>query len=63
MIIRCHLCHADPCGRWGQRACIFVEPQPKGEERYRCRDHVSPAKEQELKARDRERGWPPGGLR
>ena len=31
--------------------------------RYFCRDHVSPAKEEELKAREKDRGWPPGGLR
>ena len=28
-----------------------------------CRDHVSPAKEEELKAREKERGWPPGRVR
>ena len=42
---------------------VFIEPELEGEERYRCREHVSPAKDEKLKGRERERGWPPGGLR
>ena len=64
MIIRCHACHADPAGRWERPpAMVFIEPELEGEERYRCREHVSPAKDEKLKGRERERGWPPGGLR
>jgi hypothetical protein len=32
-------------------------------DQYRCRDHVSPAKEEELKTREKALGLPLGGLR
>jgi hypothetical protein len=65
MIIRCHVCSADPCGRWKQPPeIIFIERhQPTDDPQYFCRDHVSPAKEEELRAREKALGWPPGGLR
>jgi hypothetical protein len=60
--IRCVTCQRDPTGRWEQPpTCVFIDPHQEG--RYFCRDHVSPAKEEELKAREKDRGWPPGGLR
>ena len=62
-VIRCAICDRDPAGRWEQPpVCIFIDRQDdRG--RYFCRDHVSTAKEEELKAREKDRGWPPGGLR
>jgi hypothetical protein len=65
MIIRCHTCHADPGGRWKQPpAMIFIDGRPSTDgSHYRCRDHVSAAKAEKLKAREKELSLPPGGLR
>lgn len=65
MIARCETCGADPIARWREHPMmIFIDRhQSTGDPQYFCRDHVSPAKEEELKAREKERGWPPGGLR
>jgi hypothetical protein len=58
-LIRCHVCHADPIGRWVQLpACVFVDPhRTDGGSRYRCREHVSPQREGELQRRERELGF------
>jgi hypothetical protein len=70
MIIKCAVCDSDPLGRWRQPpAIIFPDPYAKGaatSERgfvYACRDCLSPQREQEIARRERERGWPKGGLR
>jgi hypothetical protein len=43
---------------------IFIDNhRSDGGSKYRCREHVSPTKEAELQTRERERGWPKGGLR
>jgi hypothetical protein len=58
MIVKCHVCNRDPAERWKQPpVCVFIEPELEGEERYRCREHMSPTKEAELKAREKERGF------
>jgi hypothetical protein len=69
MKIRCHVCNADPAGRWRQPpAIIFIDPyQEDGGARddpvYACRSHVSPKKEEAIQARELGRGWPIGGTR
>ena len=78
MIICCHQCDADPIGRWKQPpAMIFHDryPNPAKLEKakaaeledrgylFSCREHVTPQRERELQQRERERGWPEGGLR
>ena len=63
MIMRCHVCNADPRGRWKQPpACIFIDHDDGGG-RYACRDHLSGRREAEIKARERDLGLPVGGLR
>jgi hypothetical protein len=58
MIIRCHACHADPCGRWKQPpATIFVDRyRADGGLRdhpvYACPEHVSPRREKEIQRRE-----------
>lgn len=62
--IRCHVCHADPLGRWKQPpACIFIDPYRKDcGSQYRCRDCLSPRREDEIQRR--ETGlWAKGALR
>jgi hypothetical protein len=65
MIIRCHVCSADPIGRWKQPPMmIFIDGRETTDgSQYRCRDHVSPAKEEKLKAREKEFSMSPGELR
>jgi hypothetical protein len=69
MIIRCHICNADPCGRWkSPPAMIFCDPyREDGSARddpvHACRDHLSPKREEEIQAREKDRGWAAGGLR
>jgi hypothetical protein len=64
MLIRCHVCHADPAGRWKQPpAMIFIDPYREDGKKYACRDHLSPEREDEIKARERERGLKEGALR
>jgi hypothetical protein len=55
-IIRCHVCRADPAGRWRQPPAMIFIDHVNGEKRYACRDHLSPEKEVEIKAREKERG-------
>jgi hypothetical protein len=63
-VICCAVCQSDPAGRWKQPSTmIFIDGQSTDGSQYRCRDHVSPAKDEKLKARERELGLPPGGLR
>jgi hypothetical protein len=69
MIIRCHCCGADPCGRWRQPpAVIFHDFDAKGTDAdprgflYTCRSCLSTKREEEIQAREREH-WPMGGLR
>ena len=65
MIIRCHICHADPCARWREPPMmIFIDGRQSTDgSQYRCRDHVSPAKDEKLKAREKELSLPLAGLR
>jgi hypothetical protein len=64
MIIRCIVCHADPCGRWKKPpVMIFVDPHRDDGGRYACRDCLSEKREAEIRAREKDIGWPPGGLR
>ena len=63
-VIRCHVCQSDPIGRRKEpRVCIFIDPHEGGGRRYFCRDHLSERREAEIEAREKDRGWPPGGLR
>lgn len=52
MIIRCDICGADPIGRWVQPpAVIFIDAPPdvpRHPSHYRCRSHVSEAKEEKI---------------
>ena len=64
MIVRCHVCQSDPIGRWRKPPMmIFIDRQQSTDDQYRCRDHVSPAKEAQLTSREMSIGLPPGGLR
>ena len=68
MIISCHVCNADPAGRWKQPAAMIfhdryeedgsVRRDSKGRETFvrACRDHVSAKREAELLAREIDRG-------
>jgi hypothetical protein len=71
MIIRCHVCNADPAGRWkSPPAMIFCDPyRDDGSVRrdanqivfvHACRDHLSPKREEEIRGREKDRG---GALR
>ena len=63
MIIKCETCSRDPAGRWEQPpACIFIDRRDD-RDRYFCRDHVTPAKEEEIKTREKGLGWALGALR
>jgi hypothetical protein len=43
---------------------IFIDGRQSTDgSQYRCRDHLSPAKEEKLRAREKELSLPPGGLR
>jgi hypothetical protein len=61
--IRCAVCGRDPGGRQGEPVCIFVDANRSDDQKYRCRDHVSALKEQEIRAAERARGWLEGGTR
>jgi hypothetical protein len=68
VIIRCHICHADPCGRWKQPPAIIFH-DPYGQSRaapngfvYACREHLSATREGEIQERKKDH-WPKGGLR
>jgi hypothetical protein len=62
MIICCHVCNADPAGRWKQPpAIIFCDPsQEDGSERkdpdfaYACRSHLSARQEKEIQEREKD---------
>ena len=68
MIVRCHICNADPCGRWrSPPMCIFIDPyQEDGDARddpvYACRDCLSAKREAEICVRERSY-WRSGELR
>ena len=58
MIVKCH-CGADPGGRWGKPALIFIDNHRKdGGSKYRCREHLSPEREKEIQASERAKGFP-----
>ena len=57
MIVKCATGGADPAGRHGRAAMIFIESGVEGPDRYHCREHVSPAKEKDLAAREKERDF------
>jgi hypothetical protein len=58
MIVKCATCGSDPAARWRQPPkMIFIESLPEGAARYRCRDHVTPLKEEELQTREKALGW------
>jgi hypothetical protein len=63
MIIQCHVCQRDPAGRQGQPVMLFTDPTPDDDHRHACRDHLSEKREAEIRTREKELGWPPGGLR
>jgi len=65
MIVKCATCGADPYARWREPPMmIFIDGRQSTDgSQYRCRDHVSPAKDEKLKARETELSVPPGGLR
>jgi hypothetical protein len=54
--ICCHICQADPAGRWKQPPAMIFIDSVDGEKRYACRDHLSPEKEAEVKERERKKG-------
>jgi hypothetical protein len=64
VIIKCHVCGADPAGRWKKPAAlIFINRMVEDEEgiarpEYRCRTHISAKRETELQAREAQRGFP-----
>jgi hypothetical protein len=68
MIIRCHVCNADPDGRWkSPPAMIFCDPyREDGSKRDdpvpACRDHLSPKREEEIQRREKDLGWKKGEL-
>jgi hypothetical protein len=64
-VICFHVCRADPIGGWKEPpAMIFIDGRQSTDgSQYRCRDHLSPAKEEKLRAREKELSLPPGGLR
>jgi hypothetical protein len=68
MIIRCHVCGADPLGRWKQPpAIIFHDPRREGggardDFVYACCDHLSARREEEIQTREKGH-WKKGGLR
>lgn len=57
MLIRCHVCHRDPAGRWVQPPALIFCEDITGETIRACREHVSKAKEAELQARERALGF------
>ena len=65
MIIRCATCSRDPIGRWKELpAIVFIDRHQTGDgSQYRCSDHLSERREAKIKAREKDLGWPPGGLR
>jgi hypothetical protein len=74
LIIRCHVCNADPHGRWKQPpAMIFCDRYLKdGSVRkdeydrptfvHACRNHLSAKREEEIQAREKTLGWGQGQL-
>ena len=60
MIVRCFTCQADPAGRWKQPpALIFIDNHRKdGGSKYRCREHLSAKREEEIQAAERAKGFP-----
>jgi hypothetical protein len=61
-VIRCHVCGADPAGRWVQPpALVFIDEPPRCKARepshYRCRAHLSAKREEEIQTRERALGW------
>ncbi len=75
MIIRCHVCSADPDGRWSSPPpMIFrdryredgsIRKDDSGQDVfvYACRDHLSAKGEREIQEREKDRGWKKGELR
>lgn len=57
---KCGICDRDPAGRWVQPAAIvFIDNYRKdGGSKYRCRAHVSAKREAEIRASERDRGFP-----
>jgi hypothetical protein len=65
VIVRCHICLADPVGRWKQPpAMMFADGvDADGRRQFSCRADLSPKREAEIKTREKALGLPPGGLR
>jgi hypothetical protein len=69
MIIRCHVCSADPAGRFkSPPAMIFRDPDREdGSKRDdpvpACRDHLSLKREEEIQRREKDLRWKKGELR
>jgi hypothetical protein len=64
MIVRCAICQRDPYARWVQPpAMIFADPYRDGDDKHACRDHLTPKREDEIKAREKALGLKTGELR
>jgi hypothetical protein len=71
MIIRCHVCSADPDGRWtSPPALIFHDTYREDGSKRKdpdfvcaCRDHLSAKREEEIQRREKDRCWKKGELR
>ena len=75
MIIGCHVCNSDPCGRWNQPATMIFRDRYREDGSIRkdgsgqdvfvraCRDHLSPKREEEIQRREKDHGWKKGELR
>jgi hypothetical protein len=66
---RCYVCNADPAARWATPAkMIFIDLHHKDNRqdpgaKFRCREHLSAKREEEIARREYERGWPQEPLR
>jgi hypothetical protein len=63
MIICCAVCQSDPIGRWRQPPAMMFVDHVVGDRHYFCRDHLPAKKREQIEAREKALGLPPGGLR
>ena len=75
VIIRCHVCEADPAARWKSPPAIIFHDRYRedGSKRkddsgqdvfvYACRDHLSAKREEEIQKCETDRSWKKGELR
>jgi hypothetical protein len=62
-VICCSTCRADPIGRWKQPPAMIFAEGKDDDRHYFCRDHLPAKKKEQIETRERDLGWPPGGLR